>query len=181
MFLYILLALLALSTLIAGIISIIKKDPFIFLIVISLCLAMGVFVSLIFSSFKPFIEDTKFTETLQLLPLSDETPDKYVLVDNNTKMLTFKAKITCANGITTEKIYQEPLYFVYTDTEPDVEYEMPSVDIYEPITTFAYPAELNIDIHGNSTDSFYVLNLPSTDSILYKELKVNDFSTLNLQ
>lgn len=125
----------------------------------------------LFLSLPPFIhatpshEHSKLIETLPIEQLNSDNASKYILIDGED--YSFKAIATNEYGIEEKKLFSTKQYYTYFKFDPSIERGEPVLQIYEPTTTFWYPAAW---LNSNGKHNFYVITLPSQEVI---ELKLN--------
>lgn len=113
----------------------------------------------------PSTEYSRLIETLPIEQLNSDNANKYILIDGEE--YSFKAISTNEYGIEEKKLFTTKQFYTYFKFDPSIERGEPILQIYEPTTSFWYPAAW---LGKDGQHNFYVITLPSQDVI---ELKLN--------
>ena len=117
------------------------------------------------SASSPSPEHSTLIETLPIERLNSDDTSKYILIDGEE--YSFKAIVKNESGIEEKTLFTTKHSNTYIKFDSSIERGEPILQIYEPNTTFWYPARFE---NANGKDNFYVITLPSQDVI---ELKLN--------
>ena len=166
MFWYISIAVITLSVISLMILNIKHKwdSPSIIFFYI-LLVVMVVFSTAIMGSASPSPEHSTLIETLPIERLNSDNTSKYILIDGEE--YSFKAIVKNEYGIEEKKLFITKHSNTYIKFDSSIERGEPILQIYEPDTTFWYPATF---LNSKGQHNFYVITLPDQDVL---ELKLN--------
>lgn len=117
------------------------------------------------SSNSPSPEHSTLIETLPIERLNSDNTSKYILIDGEE--YSFKAIVKNEYGIEEKKLFTTKHSNTYIKFDSSIERGEPILQIYEPDTTFWYPAAF---LNSKGQHNFYVITLPDQDVL---ELKLN--------
>ena len=117
------------------------------------------------STSSPSPEHSTLIETLPIERLNSDNTSKYILIDGEE--YSFKAIVKNEYGIEEKKLFTTKHSNTYIKFDSSIERGEPILQIYEPDTTFWYPAAF---LNSKGQHNFYVITLPDQDVL---ELKLN--------
>lgn len=139
-----------------------RLPSFLFFMIFLMLLAFSLIAM---SSNLPSPEHSTLIETLPIERLNSDDTSKYILIDGEE--YSFKAIVKNESGIEEKTLFTTKHSNTYIKFDSSIERGEPILQIYEPDTTFWYPAAF---LNSKGQHNFYVITLPDQDVL---ELKLN--------